>query len=61
MSSMAAYGPADNMPGNLVKESDTPHPIDTYGESKLAAESMIKTHEDLPYFVGAGAEKLFCG
>lgn len=51
MSSMAAYGPADNMPGNLVKESDTPHPIDTYGESKLAAESMIKTHEDLPYLI----------
>lgn len=51
MSSLAAYGPADNMPDGLVKESDTPQPIDTYGESKLAAESMIKTHQDLPYLI----------
>lgn len=51
ISSMAAYGPADNMPGDLVKESDTPRPIDTYGESKLAAESMIKTYKKLPYLI----------
>lgn len=51
MSSMAAYGPADNMPGDLVKENDIPHPIDTYGESKLAAEQMIKKYKDLPYLI----------
>jgi len=51
MSSMAAYGPADNMPGDLVKETDTPHPIDTYGESKLAAEQAIRKYENLPYLI----------
>jgi len=51
MSSMAAYGPADNMPGEQVLESDIPHPIDTYGESKLAAEKWIVTQPDLPYLI----------
>lgn len=51
MSSMAAYGPADNMPGDLVKENDIPHPIDTYGESKLAAEQMIRKYKNLPYLI----------
>jgi len=51
MSSMAAYGPADNMPGDMVMEADTPQPIDTYGESKLAAEQIIKKHENLPYLI----------
>jgi len=51
MSSMAAYGPADNMPEDLVKETDTPRPIDTYGESKLAAERVIKKYKNLPYLI----------
>ena len=51
MSSMAAYGPADNMPGEMVLETDTPHPIDTYGESKLAAEKWIVEQKDLPYLI----------
>jgi len=51
MSSMAAYGPADNKPGDLVVENDQPQPIDTYGESKLAAEKMIKEYKDLPYLI----------
>ena len=51
MSSMAAYGPADNKPGDLVVEADQPRPIDTYGESKLAAERMIKEFKDLPYLI----------
>lgn len=51
VSSMAAYGPADNKPGEMVVESDTPRPIDTYGESKLAAEKFIQSQSDLPYLI----------
>lgn len=51
MSSMAAYGPADNMPGDRVLETDTPHPIDTYGESKLATEKWLAKQDHLPYLI----------
>ena len=51
ISSLASYGPADNHPGEQVIESDTPHPIDTYGESKLAAEQWLATQKKLPYLI----------
>ena len=51
ISSAAAYGPADNHPDEWVKESDTPHPIDTYGESKLAAEKWLKSQANFPYLI----------
>ena len=51
ISSLASYGPADNHPGEQVVESDTPHPIDTYGESKLAAEKWLATQKNLPYLI----------
>ena len=51
MSSLASYGPADNMPGECVEESDQPHPITSYGESKLASEKFIAEQSDLPYMI----------
>lgn len=51
VSSMASYGPADNKTGGMVVESDTPRPIDTYGESKLAAERFLRSQPDLPYLI----------
>lgn len=51
MSSLASYGPADNMPGDFVKEADQPHPITSYGESKLEAEKFIYSQEKLPYII----------
>ena len=51
ISSAAAYGPADNHPGEIVREEDTPRPIDTYGESKLAAEKWLKGQTGFPYLI----------
>jgi len=51
ISSAAAYGPADNQVGDFVKESDTPQPIDTYGQSKLKAENWLKNQTNFPYLI----------
>ncbi len=51
ISSLASYGPADNHPGEVVLESYTPHPIDTYGESKLATEQWLQALPDFPYII----------
>lgn len=51
ISSLASYGPADNHPGEMVLESDTPHPIDTYGESKLATEQWLQALPEFPYII----------
>ncbi len=51
ISSAAAYGPADNLSKGYVEESDNPTPIDTYGESKLAAEKWLKGQSNFPYLI----------
>lgn len=51
VSSLASYGPADNHPGEQVVETDTPHPIDTYGESKLATEQWLQGQANFPYLI----------
>lgn len=51
MSSLAAYGPADNFPNQRVEAQYQPQPIDTYGESKLAAERFLKQLDKLPYLI----------
>ena len=51
ISSAAAYGPADNQAGDFVKESDSPQPIDTYGESKLKTEKWLKSQVNFPYLI----------
>ncbi len=44
ISSLAAAGPAvNNIP---ITEDDSPHPITTYGKSKLAGEKVVLTYKD---------------
>jgi len=50
MSSMASYGPADFQAKGIVDHESTPHPVTTYGESKLQAEQFIQTF-DLDYVI----------
>jgi len=51
-SSLAAYGPASNEDlTDVVKESDTPNPITTYGESKLKAEQFLKSKINFPWLI----------
>jgi len=50
VSSLAAAGPST--PGRPISESDPPHPITTYGESKLAGERVaLSFAERLPIVV----------
>ncbi len=50
MSSLAAYGPVQE--GNvLIKLTDTPKPITSYGESKSKAEKYITNLNDFPYII----------
>ena len=51
MSSLAAYGCADNFPDQKISAAHAPQPIDTYGESKLAAERFLQQQPDLPYLI----------
>lgn len=51
ISSLASYGPADNHPTEMVLESNTPHPIDTYGESKLATEQWLQGLTSFPFLI----------
>lgn len=44
ISSVAAAGPS--VPGRPVTEADKPHPITTYGESKLAGERVALSYAD---------------
>jgi len=44
ISSVAAAGPS--LPGHPIRESDPPHPITTYGESKLAGEKAALSFAD---------------
>lgn len=51
-SSLAAYGPASNEDlTDFVKESTTPKPITTYGESKLKAEQFLKGKREFPWLI----------
>lgn len=44
ISSLAAAGPS--LKGNPVTETDIPHPVTTYGASKLAGEKQVMTFSD---------------
>jgi len=51
-SSLAAYGPSSNSNlADFVKETDTPKPITTYGQSKLKAEHFLKNKANLPWLI----------
>lgn len=49
ISSLAAYGPAEYTSEGIVTEDSTPHPVTSYGKSKLAGEKFLKTKIDFPY------------
>ncbi|MGP8214529.1 MAG: NAD-dependent epimerase/dehydratase family protein [Bacteroidia bacterium] len=51
MSSLAAYGPGNPATFEPVKNTDNPAPISTYGESKLKAEQLIKSQNDIPWLI----------
>jgi len=50
-SSIAAYGPADYSPEQIVSNRMTANPVTGYGRSKLAAEEYLKQQEDLPWII----------
>ena len=51
ISSLAAYGPADNKQEKLVSGNSMPQPVTTYGESKLKGEQLLKQHQDFPFAI----------
>ena len=46
ISSLAAVGPLNNIDG-IIDADTTPHPVTAYGKSKLKAEELLKTIENL--------------
>lgn len=51
MSSLAAYGTADYQPDEVVSVRSEPHPITSYGKSKLRAEQQLKSIAGLPLLI----------
>ncbi|MGA3014188.1 MAG: NAD(P)-dependent oxidoreductase [Bacteroidales bacterium] len=51
MSSLAAYGPGDPETLHPVMLSDTPHPIELYGKSKLESEKYIQSLTMFPWVI----------
>jgi nucleoside-diphosphate-sugar epimerase len=51
MSSLAAFGPADESELSMVKLTDTPRPVTSYGRSKLESEKYLMGMEDFPYLI----------
>jgi len=51
ISSLASYGPADFQHDGIVNANSTPHPVTSYGESKLQAEQFVMGFQDLPYII----------
>lgn len=51
MSSLAAFGPGNEQTLQLIKDTDTPHPITLYGKSKLKAETYIKSLQNFPNLI----------
>lgn len=51
ISSLAALGPGNSETFEPIKISDTPHPISTYGKSKLMAEQHLRSLSAFPYLI----------
>lgn len=49
ISSLAAYGPAEYTKGGIVKSESEPHPVTTYGKSKLAGEKYLQSLNNFTY------------
>ncbi|MEK6781608.1 MAG: NAD(P)-dependent oxidoreductase [Bacteroidota bacterium] len=51
ISSLAALGPGNSETFEPIKISDAPHPISTYGKSKLMAEQHLRSLSSFPYLI----------
>lgn len=51
ISSLAAFGPADFSPHGIVNNDSTPHPVTTYGKSKLLGEQLLMNFSEFPYHI----------
>ncbi|MEI8005243.1 MAG: NAD(P)-dependent oxidoreductase, partial [Bacteroidota bacterium] len=50
-SSLAAFGPGDEVSMKPVMLGDTPKPVDEYGKSKLEAEKYLKSVTEFPWLI----------
>lgn len=51
MSSLAAYGPGDDLQLNSISSSDIPKPVTSYGKSKLESEKYLSTLPGFPHII----------
>ncbi|MBK7701163.1 MAG: NAD-dependent epimerase/dehydratase family protein [Saprospiraceae bacterium] len=51
ISSLAAYGPADNQPGKTITEDFIPKPVTEYGRVNWPQERYLKEKTQLPYII----------
>lgn len=51
ISSLAAYGPGNELTFAPIQLTDTPHPISLYGQSKLQAQQYLISRKDFPYII----------
>jgi len=51
VSSLAVFGPGNGETFEPIKIGDSPHPISSYGKSKLMAEEYIRSHSTFPYLI----------
>jgi len=51
VSSIAAYGPADDLTDGKIMDNSAPTPVTNYGKSKLEAENYLKQQKDIPYII----------
>lgn len=51
MSSLAAYGPGDNLRLNFISSTDTPNPVTSYGKSKLESEKYLSSLPGFPHII----------
>jgi len=51
MSSLAAFGPGDEVHYTPLKPEDTPKPNSAYGRSKIQTERFLQSLSDFPYII----------
>ncbi len=51
ISSLASYGPADYQATQILDSNAVPHPVTSYGKSKLQAEEFVKSFYQIPSII----------
>ena len=51
VSSLAAAGPGTASSSHFIQIDQEPHPVTTYGKSKLEAEKYLQSKSDFPYLI----------